>query len=124
MTVTTAHAGAALALMADVLRRPLLLADELERARAQALDGLRVTYGSPGEVAQLALRRSFWGDAPHGRVAPPAAVQRLALADLQAFQAAWVRPDRVALVLTGDITPEAGLALAQRLLGDWRGRWC
>jgi zinc protease len=120
MTVTTARASAALALMADVLRRPLLLADELERARAQALDGLRVTYGSPGEVAQLALRRTFWGDAPHGRVAPPAAVQRLALADLKAFQAAWVRPDRVALVLAGDITPDAALALAQRLLGDWR----
>lgn len=120
MTVTTARADAALALMADVLRRPLLQADELERARAQALDGLRLTYGSPGEVAQLALRRMFWGATPHGRVAPAAAVQRLALADLQAFQTTWVRPDRVALVLAGDITPEAGLALAQRLLGDWR----
>jgi len=120
MTVTTARADAALALMADVLRRPLLAADELERARTQALDALRVTLGSPGELAQLALRRSFWGDVPHGRVAPPAAVQRLKLADLQAFQAAWVRPDQVALVLAGDITPEAGLALAQRLLGDWK----
>ncbi len=120
MTVTTARTEAALALMADVLRRPLLSADELQRARAQVLDGLRVTYGSPGEVAQLALRRSFWGDVPHGRVAPAAAVQRLTRADLQAFQATWVRPDRVALVLAGDITPEAGLALAQRLLGDWQ----
>ena len=120
MTVTTARAEAALALMADVLRRPLLAADELERARAQVLDALRVTLGDPGEVARLVARRSFWGDAPHGRVAPPAAVQRLALADVQAFQSTWVRPDQVALVLAGDTTPEAGLALAQRLLGDWR----
>lgn len=120
MTVTTARAEPALALLADVLRRPLLQADELARARDQALDALRVTLGSPGDVSQLALRRSFWGDVPHGRVAPPAAVQRLQLADLQAFQAAWVRPDQVALVLAGDITPEAGQALAQRLLGDWR----
>ncbi|OYU74075.1 MAG: peptidase M16, partial [Burkholderiales bacterium PBB5] len=81
---------------------------------------MRVTLGNPGEVASLALRRVFWGDVPHGRVAPPAAIKRLTLADLQAFQALWVRPDRVVLVLAGDITPEAGQALAQRLLGDWK----
>jgi zinc protease len=120
MTVTSGRAEAALALLADVLRRPLLAADELDRARAQALDALRLTLGSPGEVASLLLRRSFWGDVPQGRVAAPAALQRLAVADLRAFQATWVRPDQVALVLAGDITPEAGLALAQRLLGDWR----
>jgi zinc protease len=120
MTVTTPRVDEALALMADVLRRPMLAADELERARAQALDGLRVTYGSPGEVANLALRRAFWGAVPHGAVAPAAAVQRITRTDLQAFQSLWVRPDRVALVLAGDITPEAAQALAQRLLGDWR----
>jgi len=120
MTVSSPRLEEALALMADVLRRPLLAADELERARAQALDGLRVTYGNPGEVAALALRRAFWGAVPHGAVAPPAAVQRLQRSDLQAFQALWVRPDRVALVLAGDVTPERAQALAQRLLGDWR----
>lgn len=120
MTVTTSRADEALALMADVLRRPLLAEDELERARAQALDALRVTLGSPGEVAALALRRAFWGAVPHGAVAPPAAVQRLQRTDLQAFQSLWVRPDRVALVLAGDISAEQAQALAQRLLGDWR----
>ncbi|MBL8352789.1 MAG: insulinase family protein, partial [Burkholderiaceae bacterium] len=120
MTVTTPRADAALALMADALRRPLLAADELERARAQALDGLRVTLGNPGEVSALVLRRAFWGPVPHGAVAPPAALQRLQRTDLQAFQSHWVRPDRVALVLAGDITPAAGEALARRLLGDWR----
>ena len=120
MTVTTPRADQALALMTDVLRRPLLAADELERARAQALDALRVTLGSPGELAALALRRAFWGAVPHGAVAPPAALQRLQRTDLQAFQSLWVRPDRVALVLAGDISAEQAQALAQRLLGDWR----
>jgi zinc protease len=120
MTVTSTRTAAALALLADVLRRPLLATNELGRARAQALDALRLTLGSPGEVAGLLLRRSFWGDVPHGRVNAPAALQRLAVADLRAFQATWVRPDQVALVLAGDITPEAGVALAQRLLGNWR----
>ena len=120
MTVSSPRLGEALALMADVLRRPVLAEAELERARAQTLDGLRVTLGNPSEVAGLALRRSFWGDSAYGRVTTPASVQRLRRADLQAFQAQWVRPDRVALLLVGDITPEHGQALAQRLLGDWR----
>ena len=120
MTVTTPRVDEALALMTDLLRRPVLAANELERARAQALDGLRVTLGSPGDVATLALRRAFWGAVPHGAVAPPTAVQRLQRTELQAFQSRWVRPDRVALVLAGDITPAAAQALAQRLLGDWR----
>ncbi len=120
MTVTSAHAGAALALMADVLRRPLLAADELVRARSQAQDSLRLSLGNPGEVATMALRRAYWGAVPQGRVPTLAALQRLRIGDLRAFQATWVRPDHVALVLAGDITPEAGLALAQRLLADWR----
>ena len=120
MTVSSPRMDEALALLADVLRRPLLAADELARARTQALDGLRVTMGNPSDVAALALRRSFWGGSAYGQVATPAALQRLQRADVQAFQAAWVRPDRVALVLVGDVTPEHGLALAQRLLGDWR----
>ena len=120
MTVSSPRMDEALALLADVLRRPLLAADELARARTQALDGLRVTMGNPSDVAALALRRSFWAGSAYGQVATPAALQRLQRADVQAFQAAWVRPDRVALVLVGDVTPEHGLALAQRLLGDWR----
>ncbi len=120
MTVSSPQVDEALALMSDVLRRPVLAADELERARTQALDGLRVTLSNPAEVAALVLRRSFWGDGPYGAAASPAAIKRLTRAEMMAFQALWVRPDRVALVLAGDITPERALALAQRLLGDWR----
>ena len=119
MTVATPQLPAALALLADVMRHPVLADDELARARAQALDGLRVTLSSPSEVASMALRRSHWGDTPHGRVITPATLQQLQRAELQAFQARWVRPDRAALVLVGDITAPQALALAQRVLGDW-----
>ena len=120
MTVSSPRTDEALALLTDVLRHPLLAADELARARTQALDGLRVTMGNPSDVAALALRRSFWGSSAYGQVTTPAGLQRLQRADVQAFQAAWVRPDRVALLLVGDVTPEQGQALARRLLGDWR----
>ena len=119
MTVTRPRAAEALSLMADALRQPLLAAHELERARAQALDGWRVTLGSPGDVAGLVLRRLHWGQSPHGRVAPAAAVQRLRREDLLAFQARWVRPDQAVLVLVGDLDAAQARARASRWLGDW-----
>ena len=122
MTVSSPKLDPALSLLTDLLRHPMLADAELERARAQALDGLRVTLGNPSEVAALALRRVFWGDSPYGRVAPPAAIKRLRRADMLAFQRQWVRPDRVALVLVGDVTTVQAQALAQRLLGDWRAK--
>ena len=119
LTVTRPRVADALSLMADVMRHPVLAPDELERARAQALDGWRVTLGSPGEVAGRVLRRAFWGDVPHGQVAQAAALRRLRRDDLLAFQARWVRPDHAVLVLVGDLDAGPARARARRWLGDW-----
>jgi zinc protease len=120
MTVTTPKLGAALALLADVARFPTLAADELERARSQALDGLRVTLADPGAVSSMALRRAFWGGSAYGASSVPASLQRLTRADLQGFHARAWRPDQAVLVLAGDIAPDEALALARRHFGAWR----
>ena len=119
MSVTTPQTQSALALLADVLRRPLLAAAELERARTQSLDGLRVALGSPGEVAAMAARRAFWGPTPHGAVATQASLRRITRADVQAFHARWFRPDNALLVLAGDIDPSTARTLAHAALGSW-----
>lgn len=120
MTVTTTRLPAALALIADLLRRPTLAADELERARAQALDALRLALADPGEVAAIALRRAWWGASPYGASASAASLAHITRADLQRAHAQTWGPARSVLVLAGDITPSAALALADRMLGDWR----
>lgn len=121
MTVATPKLPEALALLADLARRPTLAIDELERARTQALDALRVALGDPGEVAGMVVRRAWWGNSPYGASATPASVKRLALADVQRCHAAAWQPQRAALVLVGDITPQAAAALASPVFGDWRG---
>lgn len=120
MTVTTPKLGEALSLIADVARRPTLARDELERARTQALDSLRVALSSPGTVAGLAARRAYWGDSPYGVSATPASLQKISTADIQRFHAAQFRPDQAALVLAGDVTQEQAMQLARRHFGDWR----
>ncbi|WP_158219624.1 pitrilysin family protein [Ideonella sp. A 288] len=119
MTVVTPQAEAALALLADAARHPMLAEDELGRARNQAADALRLSLGNPTEVAAMALRRSYWGDTPHGAIKTPATLRRVTRADVQAFHARWFRPDNALLVATGDLDADQAEALARRWLGTW-----
>lgn len=119
MTVTPSRLDAALDLMADALRRPLLADAELERVRAQSLDSMRVTLASPGEVARLALRRAFWGDTAYGQLTPPAALRRITRGEVMSFHARQLRPERTALVLSGDIDAEQAARLAHAHFGVW-----
>jgi zinc protease len=112
---------AGMAIMADVATHPAFAADELERQRAQSLDGLRVAYQEPGQVSAYAAAPIVFGGTPFGHAAAgtPGSIAKLKPADLAALHAAWYRPDNAVLVLTGDITPEQGFALAEKAYGGW-----
>jgi len=119
MTVTTPKLDAAVALLTDVLRQPLLAASELERSRRQMSDALRVSLADPAALIGMVARRVHWGDAPGGAVPTLDSLARVQRADVQAFHQRWVRPDATALLLVGDIDLERARALAQRHLGGW-----
>jgi zinc protease len=112
---------AALAIMADVAMHPAFAAEELDRQREQALDGLRVAYEQPGQVAGFAAAPVIYGGTPFGHAVSgtPDSLPRLKPADLARLHGAWFRPDNAILVLTGDITAEQGFALAEKAFGPW-----
>jgi len=122
LTVKSDEVRPALAVFADVALHPAFAADELERARAQALDGLRVAYSAPGSLASMVASRVVYGDGPYGRPAngTPASLKAITPADLRGYYDARWRPDRTTLVLAGDITPDAAERFANELFGDWR----
>jgi zinc protease len=111
----------ALPIMADVARNPAFSAEELDRQRQLALDGLSVAYQSPGSVAGFAAGPVIYAGTPFGHVAggTPDSLPRLRPADLAAIHGAWFRPDNAILVFTGDIAPERAFALAEQTFGDW-----
>jgi len=111
----------ALAIMADVARNPAFAAEELERARKQQLDDLDVAYGDPGQVAGFATAPVVYAGTSfaHAAGGTPASLKRLTRDDLVRFHDRNWRPDNAILVLTGDITPEHGFALAEAAFGDW-----
>ncbi|MEF7617073.1 pitrilysin family protein [Aquincola sp. MAHUQ-54] len=120
MTVTPPRLDAALALMSDALRSPLLQPQELERLRVQAVDNLRVAESDPGSIADRVARRLYWGGGAYGAVTSAASLQRLTRDEVVGFHRQGYRPGQSLLVLAGDITPEQGQALAERHFGGWR----
>jgi len=121
MTVTTPKLDAALALVAEVVREPVFAPDEIERVRTQTLDALKVAYASPGTLAGLVAERLAYGAGAYGHPATgtPESLPRIARDDLVAAHRRAFRPDNSVLILAGEITAEAGLALARRHFGSW-----
>jgi len=112
---------AGMTIMADVTRNPAFAAAELDRQRSQSLDGLRVAYQEPGSVSAFAAAPVVFAGTPFGHVSTgtPASIAKLKTGDLAALHKAWYRPDNAILVMTGDITPEQGFALAETAFGGW-----
>ena len=121
LNVMPGRLAEAMGIMADVVRNPAFAKQELDRQKTQALDGLSVAFQQPGQLAGFATSPALYAGTPFGHVAggTPASVAKLTEADLKAIHAAYYRPDNGILILTGDITPEAGFALAEKTFGGW-----
>jgi predicted Zn-dependent peptidase len=110
----------ALALFADVIRRPLLDDEEVEPIRALALQGLQGLEDDPGTKVVYELRRRHYPD-PWGRpaVGTLEGVESIAPDDLRAFHEFAYRPNGAILAVAGAIDwPELRDAIG-RLFGEW-----
>ena len=123
LQVKSDQVAPALAVLADVVRNPAFAADELERDRAQTIDGVQVQLKNPGRLAGLVAARAVMGDGAYGHAlaGTPASLKAITRADVQAAYAQTWAPSRSTLILVGDITPAAAKALAEASFGSWRG---
>ena len=125
ITVTTPKLAQALALLADVVRRPTFAEDELDRARKRRRSTTcSLTLSRPTALAALAAARSVFGDGAYGhsRSGTPASLA----ADRPRRRAAAARRRCTGRTTpswcsTGDITPAQAAALAQRQLRRLEG---
>ena len=110
----------ALAIYADVLRRPHLLDDEVEPIRALALQGLQSLDDDPGSKVVYELRRRFYPD-PWGRpsVGSTEGVEAVSPDDLRAFHRRHYRPNGAILSVAGAIDFDRLRDAVGLLFGDW-----
>jgi zinc protease len=122
LSVVKTNLKPALSILADVAQNPVFNAEDVERMRTQELDGLKVAYQQPGTLAAYAAAPILYAGTPMGHVqaGTPASLPRIVREDLIALHKGAWRPDNAVLVLTGDITPEAGFALARAAFAGWK----
>ncbi|MBN8816612.1 MAG: insulinase family protein [Sphingomonas sp.] len=114
----------ALAVLADVTRNPVFAADELERSRAQTIDGVQVQLKDPAKLASLVAAKAVMGTSPYGHAlaGTPLSLKAITRADVQAAYARTWNPGGTTLILVGDITPAAAKALVERNFGSWQNQ--
>jgi predicted Zn-dependent peptidase len=123
-SMLTENAAPSLALLADILRHPAFNTADIERVRAQWLAGIAQEKTQPTGLALRTLPPLLYG-AGHPYAIPftgtgtEAAIKSLTADDLRRWQAAWLRPDNVRILVAGDTTlPEITRQL-DAAFGDW-----
>lgn len=114
----------ALALLAEVVRQPSFPASEVERLRDERLNDLIQAAADPRRRAEQAFAAAIYGpSSPYRRPAGGTAetVAGLSSAELRSLHATAYGSAGAALVVAGAVDPDAVLAAAERLFGDWSG---
>ena len=119
-----ANFGAALDVLADVVRHPAFPTAEIERQRASRLGELMQQRDDPELVAALAAAGALYGPRhPYGfgQLGTEPAIRAVTRQDVQAFWRRHYVPANAALVVAGDIARGELKALAEARFLDWKG---
>jgi zinc protease len=112
-------APAAIELLADLLRRPLLPEEKLALIKKAERESILRQKDQPGFVAGTLFQHQLYGEHPLGRILRLEAVESVTRADLAARHARFYVPERTFIGVAGDFSRDAMLALLERAFGDW-----
>ncbi len=121
-TVPAAHLSEALAILADVVRKATIPAEEIDRERNVILDELALHEDSDAaRTIDLLYTRAFpkhpYRFPPGG---DPANIRMLTRDALSTFYIRCYTPARCALVLVGDLSAESARPAAEEAFGFWK----
>jgi zinc protease len=122
LDVLSRNAAAAAEIFAEVVRKPMLPTDGLERVRTERLTELVQQRDEPSVIAGKRFANLIYGTGVYGNsiVGSPESVARLSIEDVQSFYATYYIPNNCSLVIAGDITTDEALGMAKSLFGDWQ----
>jgi zinc protease len=111
----------ALGVMAESVRTPAFLPEEIERGKQSLFASVRGDDEDPFQAVYLALRQALYGDSPYGRrtQGDPEAVAALTRDDLVSFHRAHYVPRRAVLAIAGGVTGAQAMGAAEQYFGGW-----
>lgn len=124
VTVASSDADPALGILSDALMNASLTDQDVESERPVILNEMaRVQADPESRLTQMVDQLSYTAH-PYGRPLTGTRddVQNMTRDKVVAFYNAFYAPDNITLVLSGHVTPDQGLAMAQKYLGAWPTR--
>lgn len=122
VVVMSDKAEPALSILADVIQHPTFKQEEIDRAKKQRLDALRVALQQPGSVAGFVAERVVFSPGAYGHSAGGTfeSIQAMQRDDIVKIHKQYYAPRNASLILVGDVTLEKGKGYAQKFFGSWR----
>ena len=116
------HWQHALGLAADVARNASFPEHELERVRRERLTDLQRAKDDAGFLADSNFGALVFGSGSpyaHSNLGSEATVESVQRADMVQRHSASLRPDRLCLLVAGDVSVDEAVAAAETHFGDW-----
>lgn len=108
-------------ILADVAMRPDFPADAFEAVRSQQASAIAVAAKQPMQTAMRALPAAIFGKAPYGAIPTTASLGAVTRDGIAAAQRENWGPKAATLIVTGALTPDEAIRLAERSFGAWKG---
>ena len=124
MTVASEDAPAALSVLSDALMNASIRPADMEAERPVILSEIAADYSTPADQLTRAFNALEFPDHPYGRpiVGTPEDVAQMTRQTVYDFYKTFYAPSDATLVISGNVTPEQGLAMARKYLGMWPAR--
>lgn len=124
LTVLATQAEAAIGLLREVIREPAFRERDVARLKAERLAEILQVHADPRELADESFERELYS--ARARYSRPLgggtmAVERMTRDAVKRFYDAHYVPERLTLVVAGDLSAEQASALTAKAFGDWTG---
>ncbi len=118
--VLSERAPDAIALLAEVARRPRFDPAEAPRLLADMRRSLDLVLSQPQALSYAAFRHALYGDHPYGRALPePEAIDAFTVEAARDFWSQHATARDAHLLIAGRFASDAVLEAAEQALGDW-----
>ena len=107
-------------LMSEVILRPALSSDELEKVRKQTISGIESSKDDADAISNNVMKKLVYG-ANHafGEITTIKTVNAVKVEDVKNFVKTYWIPNNAYLIFVGDIDPANAKALAEKNFGTW-----
>jgi len=114
----------AVALFADMVRRPMFPPAELDRLKNERLTTLIQWHDEPRAIASALFNKTLFGNShPYGAmtIGDERSIRGFSVDDLREFHRKVFTPANATVIVVGDVKADALMAKLERAFGDWTG---